>query len=376
MKPKTLLGIVVVATVVGNSVAYMVVKGRGGNTPEPEVSLAAPAVVSAEAAAAPGDEGREPAGNALVRAHRAAGLAALEDGDPATAEAEFLQALKLGGADGSGDVSELLRIATSMRERMEARAALQRSASREEAEARQDRTNSASSRRRSGAPTSAPTAREPRSAGEASSGDGSEAPSGLLLVTSTPSGLLVKVNGRKVDLTPARVRLPVGAHEVSLLRGDVQVLSQTAYVRKDEVTSVDADLAGLLAVAREGGASPATPPGPAPSSGGSQDREPTLPGESPEARSPVRPLAAVTPAPEPSSPPAPAPAVARGELYIPSSTLYGEIWVANRPYGFPPVTVRDLPPGPTIVELRVQGETRRRLSVEVVPARRTVLRVK
>ncbi len=375
MKPKTLLGIVVVATVVGNAVAYMVVKGRGGNAPEPEVSVAAPAVVSAEGAGAAGDEGREPAGNALVRAHRAAGLAALEDGDPTTAESEFLKALKLSGAEGSGDVTELLRIATSMRERMEARAAAQRPAARDEAEARQDRSGT-TSRRRAGTQTSAPTTREPRSGGDGSTGDGSEAHTGLLLVTSTPSGLLVKVNGRKIDLTPARVRLPVGAHEVSLMRGEVQVLSQTAYVRRDEVTSVDADLAGLLAMTREGGASPATTPAPAPAPGVSRDAEPSLPGETQENRSPVRPLGAVAPAPEPAPSPGPVPAVARGELYIPSSTLYGEIWVANRPYGFPPVTVRDLPPGPTIVELRVQGETRRRLSVEVVPARRTVLRVK
>jgi eukaryotic-like serine/threonine-protein kinase len=48
-----------------------------------------------------------------------------------------------------------------------------------------------------------------------------------------------------------------------------------------------------------------------------------------------------------------------GVLEISSPSLHGVVWVNGRPRGYPPLAVRDLPPGPAKVELRINGIARR-----------------
>ncbi|MCP3100515.1 PEGA domain-containing protein, partial [Myxococcus sp. K15C18031901] len=66
----------------------------------------------------------------------------------------------------------------------------------------------------------------------------------------------------------------------------------------------------------------------------------------------------------------------KGELDITSPALYGEVWVNNRPYGFPPLIAQDIPAGTARVEVRVNGQVKRRMSVAVEPGRRVAVRVR
>ncbi|RKH59007.1 PEGA domain-containing protein, partial [Corallococcus llansteffanensis] len=63
-------------------------------------------------------------------------------------------------------------------------------------------------------------------------------------------------------------------------------------------------------------------------------------------------------------------------LEVTSPGLYGEVWINNRPYGFPPLSAQALPAGPARVEVRVNGEVKRRMTVEVEPGRSTRVRVR
>jgi len=52
--------------------------------------------------------------------------------------------------------------------------------------------------------------------------------SGLLLVTTTPRGLLVQVDDVPVDLTPTRASLRVGSHHVALFDGNRKIYETTS----------------------------------------------------------------------------------------------------------------------------------------------------
>ena len=56
-----------------------------------------------------------------------------------------------------------------------------------------------------------------------------------------------------------------------------------------------------------------------------------------------------------------------GALAISSPGLYGVVWVNGRPRGYPPVELSDMPPGPTKVEVRVNGVEKRSSTVVVKP---------
>jgi len=73
--------------------------------------------------------------------------------------------------------------------------------------------------------------------------DPHEAAPGLLLVTTTPRGLLGEVDGEARDLTPARVLLSPGHHQV--------VLKEGARVLTDETVEVHGGAAAVIAYTLE-----------------------------------------------------------------------------------------------------------------------------
>lgn len=339
MKQKTWIAVILLGTVAANGVAYMVLRGRRPAEPvvQPVPSAVAPSVAPAPAVPAP-QPPAEDANEGLARARRAAGLAALEDRDYDKAVSEFTEALSL--RKDKGDLVELLRIAEDLRTREQARAR-------------------AEPEKPAPAPRATPRPKPTRVASRVQPGEeppAAESPrSALLLVTSTPPGLVVLVDGKPVDLTPARVPVRAGTHRVALAQGDHRLFEETVELAEDTVRSINRDLSAELAAH--------SPP---PSA-----TRPALPAT-------VAPATAA-PAPEPSPEP-PAPAVAaptgKGDLEVTSPALYGEIWINNRPYGFPPVTAQGLPAGPAKVEVRVNGAVKRRMTVEVVPGRSTAVRVR
>jgi hypothetical protein len=66
----------------------------------------------------------------------------------------------------------------------------------------------------------------------------------------------------------------------------------------------------------------------------------------------------------------------KGDVEITSPGLYGEVWINNKPYGFPPVTATGLPAGQARVEVRVNGQVKKRMNVEVAPGRLSSFRVR
>ncbi|HZI14035.1 MAG TPA: PEGA domain-containing protein [Myxococcus sp.] len=347
MKQKTWITAILVGTVAVNAVAYVIVRSRRGvdALPTPVTETTRPAPAAAAPAAVPAAAPEEDAHAGLARARRAAGLAALEDRDYDTAVAEFTEALRL-RKDDKGDLVELLRIAADLRTRGQAR-------TRDE-EPKPSRNTPAKSKAVRLASARTPAREEapaPAAASEEESTKGA-----LLLVTSTPPGLVVMVDGKTVDLTPARIPLRAGTYRVALAQGERKLAEETVELGDEDVRSLNRDLSAELAP-------PPSRTAPTPAASPSQVAAP----------------APAPAAPAPVTPPAPtsvATAAARGDLNVTSPSLYGEVWINNRPYGFPPVLAQGLPAGPARVEVRVNGVVKRKLTVEVEPGRSTPVRVR
>ncbi|MFE8601282.1 PEGA domain-containing protein [Archangium violaceum] len=374
MKQKTWIVVILLGTIAINAVAYMVVRSRRA-----PVSVEAPAAVASPTpappspteprpTAAPDPSAQEEANAGLARARRAAGLAALEDRDYNKAVAEFTEALSL--RKDKGDLVELLRIASDLQSRDQ---------SREQARAQAEvakpepvpvaRPVSKAKPVRVALRTKPTTKEEPLPVSET-------ARNGLLLVTSTPPGMVVMVDGKAVDLTPARLPLRAGSHRVALAQGERQLFEDTVEIEADEVRSINRDLTAELAPR------PGTPP---PTSARTQPEPtavaaptPVIPASATSPGSTVTASATLEPRPpsEASSTTARPAAGGKGNLDITSPALYGEVWINNRPYGFPPVTAKDLPAGQARVEIRVNGAVKRRMTVEVEPGRSTSVRVR
>ncbi|GEN07084.1 PEGA domain-containing protein [Myxococcus fulvus] len=339
MKQKTWIAVIVVGTLAINAMAYVVVRKRRASDvpPPPPVSGTTTAPTPPVAVPAPPSED---ANEGLSRARRAAGLAALEDRDYDIAVREFTEALSLRRTPG-GDLVELLRIATDLQSRERDRTRVEPpkptrepAVTRTPPRAKPSRASSSRTSTHAKEEPPPPVLEEPRN--------------GLLLVTSTPPGLVVQVDGKAVDMTPARLPLRPGTYRVALAQGERRLMEETVVLEEDGVHSLNRDVSEQLA--------PPTPP---------------------------RPVANTAPAETPPTPPATAAPVAvkaeatgRGELDISSPSLYGEVWVNNRPYGFPPLVAQNLPAGPARVEVRVNGEVKRRMSVEVEAGRRVAVRVR
>jgi hypothetical protein len=345
MKQKTWITAILVGTVAANAVAYVVVRSRRGADalPAPVTETARPAPAAVAPAAAP----EEDAHAGLARARRAAGMAALEDRDYDTAVAEFTEALRL-RKDDKGDLVELLRIAADLRTRGQARTRDEEPRPTRNAPAKTNAVRLASAR--------APSREEAPVPAAATATAEESARSALLLVTSTPPGLVVMVDGKTVDLTPARIPLRAGTYRVALAQGERKLAEETVELGDEDVRSLNRDLSAELAP-------PPSRTAPTPAASPSQVAAP----------------APAPAAPAPVTPPAPtsvATAAARGDLNVTSPSLYGEVWINNRPYGFPPVLAQGLPAGPARVEVRVNGVVKRKMTVEVEPGRSTPVRVR
>ncbi len=368
----TLTRTVAIAVVTGNLVAYagyrVVQKVR------PSIPTAA---TPAEPSSARG--GRD---QGLARARRVAGLAALEEGDYPAAAADFADALQQGAG---GDVPELLRIAKDLEDRHRARPTrdVPSSAMNHEAPpAAVAPTVVAEARSKQASPASGAEARS-RAAAQAKSfahpkkptpnprpaarSEALEPPApSLLLVTSTPSGILVEVDGKRMDFTPARLKVSPGAHTVVLMQGDQRLYERRVEVQEEGMIAVDADLTERL-----------RPPTPAPVSVESAHALPlehiataAVDSASPGEHAPPAPTtrAVARPAPHNTS------ALAlTGEVHVVSSSVYGEVWINGQAVGFPPLVAKGLAPGPATVEVRVNGVVRRTKVVEVQASRRAVV---
>jgi hypothetical protein len=194
-----------------------------------------------------------------------------------------------------------------------------------------------------------------------------EAPAtGLLIVTTTPRGLLVQVDDSPVDLTPMRSRVSPGSHRVALLDGDRKVYESTFAVKEGATATVVKDLSAEIVAERKPNsapaamfqAQPATSPPPTSSGMAKKDEAPN-----PE----LVPVAQIEPAPRRATRTSVFSGPSRGTLAISSPGLYGVVWVNGRPRGYPPVEVADMPAGPIKVEVRVNGVEKRASTVVVQP---------
>lgn len=279
-----------------------------------------------------------------ARAQRALGVAALESGDYERALAHFKEAQSLLGA--RAKVDELIKATEDLRAR--ARAAAEApvvdagTPAPVPAAAPQPTVPQAVAPQVQGGQPVRPRPAVP--AGKATSGPSSPG-TGVLLVSTTPRGLLVKVDGKGMDLSPMRVSVPVGSHRVALLDGDRVLFETTVDVAEEQVVTVLKDLSADLA--------------PKPAAPAAAPAAPAPPAESPQ----------------PAALPPAAPAKVTGGLEVASPGLYGEIWVNGRPQGFPPLKLDNLAPGPVKIEVRVNGVVKRSATANVVAGETTPVRV-
>jgi hypothetical protein len=359
MKQQTLLVVVLGAVLVVNGIGFAVYKSRQSSAPAP-VAAPAPRPVPAPApapdpAAVAAEERALAEQNA--RARRAAGIAALEAGDYDKALINFTEAQSLVGE--AARVTDLLKITDDLRNRAREKKA--------EPESEPKPGGVAVAGRPAPAPAPAPgkpgkpVAARPVAAASAAErppeARPTEAPAplttgtGMLLVSTTPRGLLVQIDGQAADLTPMRAPAKVGTHRVALFDGDRRVYETTIEVQEGQVATVLRDLSVELA----------------PKVAVVETRTEVRPEPTPAPRAaepkPAAPAPAAEPKPTPPPTPPPAPtspvAVATGGLEISSPGLYGEIWVNGRPQGFPPLTVNSLAPGSVKIEVRVNGAVKR-----------------
>ncbi|NOJ80276.1 PEGA domain-containing protein [Myxococcus xanthus] len=354
MKQKTWIAIIILGTLAANAVAYRVVRSRRDSAPE-----ATPGAIThtppTPPPTVPEEPPKEDPNEGLARARRAAGLAALEDRDYDAAVSDFTEALRL-RKDDQGDLVELLRIAAELRTREQARQ------QGEQARAQREPTPAPARSVQRTRPARGTARAQPRQ--ESTSAD--EARGGLLLVTSTPPGLMVRVDGKPMDLTPARLPLRAGTYRVALAQGERTLAEETVALGEDDVRSLNRDLTAELA------------PAPRPTANAPASVEAPPPAAAPAATSPAATAARADspPTAEPSVATAAPTATGKGRLDVTSPGLYGEVWINNRPYGFPPLVAQGLPAGPARLEVRVNGVVKRKLTVDVVADQSTAVRIR
>ncbi|MCC7383787.1 MAG: hypothetical protein IT384_18240 [Deltaproteobacteria bacterium] len=325
----------------------------------------------------------EPAGSdgaAVARARRLAGLVALEQSDYDAAVAEFSAALRAGG--GPTDLTELLQIAKGLQDRARRPSGVAPPAIEERTppapppaspaktpepepepkvkpEPRPEKPRAVTRpapRRSRPTPAARPTAEpEPEPAID------SEPKLGLLLVTTTPPRLLIEVDGKSVDLSPARVELSPGSHRVVIFgEGRRRLFERSVQVEAGGVATVNEE----FEVSSPETALPPLPPAASPT-----------PPASPREEAPTPPAAPREEPPKPAPPPEEAPKPAAvGEIQVVSPNVFGEIFVDGKSYGYPPRVIKALPAGTATVEIRVGGAVRRSQVVTIRPNERTRVR--
>jgi len=378
MTKRTLLISIPIAALVLNGVGYLIVSKI--RTPPATATIPKPTESSVPArAGGGGPEGMIQDGDlskeARALARRATGLAALEAGDYEKALINFTEARVLLGD--KAHVDELLRVTEDLRAHpprgRPAQAAPAPSPSPTRFAAR------TSARRLALREEPTPEAPPPPQLAPAQVA----APSGLLIVTTNPRGVLVQVDETAVDLTPMRTKVKPGPHRITLLDGDRKVYETTLDVKDGATATLARDISVVERV----------PPGeaPRPSAGQSPVAALPLPGEAPSRRGAVAggtpeppPAPKVEQGPSPQSqqlsatmlPAGSAPGgrdTGTGTLSVTSPGLYGVVWIDGRPRGYPPLEVRDLPVGPTKIEVRVNGLQKRASMVLVRPGTTTLV---
>ena len=149
----------------------------------------------------------------------------------------------------------------------------------------------------------------------------------LLVVTPTPGKFLIKVDGEERGMSPRRVEVSAGPHLVALFHENESVFS----------TRVDVKAGGTSVVR-------------------------------PDLRDKIKSLEPVEAKPAIAKSPA-----FFGEVFVQSPNLYGEIWINGVSYGYPPRVAKKIPEGKATIEIRVQGATRRKKTVDVLRDQRTSL---
>ncbi len=369
MKQKQLIGAVVAAVIAVNVVAFLLVKKDRG----------APKTTAPTTTTAPAPSDDENQG----RARRAAGVAALEAGEYDKALINFTEAKSLLGSDAK--VDEMLKITQDLRNRQ-----VQKAAEKEPEPVAVPPTPSpvaapspvVVAKQQPHAPPPRPTPARPverppekqpekqpeRAPEKLAEARPTEAPAplssgtGMLLVSTTPRGLVVRVDGQATDLTPMRTTVKVGMHKIALYDGDRKLYEATVDVTEGQAATVLRDVSAEMA-------QQAAPVAPAPT-------QPTVLEPKPTEKPTV--VAAVT-APEKSPAPAPAPgpeATGTGGITVTVPGLYGEIWVNGHSYGFPPATIEGLKAGSVKIDVRVNGSVKRSATVMVEAGQNKPVRVK
>jgi hypothetical protein len=354
------------------ALAYRSVKkGRAEGTPE---AVATPPV----------DSTANPrADMALLRAHRAQAVDAIETGDYEAAVKTLTEIVKSGR--GVGDEPELLHIAKDLQEKHAQKAASPPAAvamreppeekaapappvaakeTRPEPKEKEPPPSIKEKKPDPKHPAKAPKPppREERKVASAKPVPvipDREPESGQVLVMSVPSGLSAEVDGTPAGNTPTRYTTAPGVHTVALYKGTQRVAERTVTVSENSVATADFDIRDQLQ--------------PAPVV--LKEREPEKEKESapppPEEKQPEK--ARVDP---PALPPTtPASAVAgMGEVMVPPMSLAGNVYINGKSYGPPPVLARDVPAGSATVELRVGDAVKRSKVVPVEAHQRATVK--
>ncbi len=314
-------------------------------TPVAPVALVAPAVPEPK----PIPEAAPVQDNGLERARRAAAVAAIESGDYKSAIDALSTTLKKG--KGVGDEIELLKIAKELESR-----AKERPTSVVPTEPTPVKP------KRTAVPAAKP-ARVTKAAVE-------RPVDGQLFVFSVPVGLDVEVDGAVGGPTPLRMPTSPGTHLVVVLKNGVRLQERTVVVAAGDVATVDFDMREKVLA----GAKPVPPI--------SASETPPIVPEPLKEPEPVKPPPAPEPTPAgvktvveaPKPPPVSDTSAGFGEVFVAPSSLGGEVFINGRAYGPGPLLARDIRVGDAVVELRANGETKRRKEVAVKKDQRAEVR--
>lgn len=320
------------------------------------------------------------------KALRAAGLTSLSSGNYDTAVDHFTEALKFGKAD--SDIIELLKMAKEFAEKQHAKAepvaVVEPEPAPEPEKPEKPVAVAKPAVRHSPRPPvrrPEPVAPKPEPVREpVAKPVAPEAPArGTVIVTSTPPGLVVEVDGARRDLTPAKISVPVGARLISVWKGTSRLAQRNVEVEADQVALVDLDVSSLIGSAA-GGASKAAvvetpkPVEPTPTATPTAAPEPVAaPVKEVPPSAPPKP---VVPTPVPTAAPAIASAGAEtGDVFVTAASLAGEVFINGAPFGPTPLLARGIATGPALVELKTpQGETRRSKEIVVKAKERVEVR--
>ena len=207
----------------GNAVAFIAYRemretpslapGPEATPPPPEVARTVPA------------ESREKA-----MALRNQGLSALKDGDYDRASRRFIEALAIDSEE--SDIPSLLELANKLKRHNQEAPAAQREVSPPETE-----TLDADDKRPSHASVRRDRGRARKAAHRDTPAPALETEPSLLLVTTTPSRLTIRVDGEVRDMSPSRIEVDAGAHKVEIMSGNRVLLEKTVQAGPGEVVT-------------------------------------------------------------------------------------------------------------------------------------------